>query len=549
MARTLYRIYLYAVWLFLMVFATVAVGVVLSTLLMASPLNGSSQISLSDAAVTQQVIFALLAVIVAASLGGLHYWLIRRDIRDDPAAASGPVRALFLNGVEAGAVLFGVPVIAIALASLASFESGGVAGEIAAGLVALGLFALLETERRQSSAAPGAAIVLQRLHCYGVQLILLFIATPFWLNAIGNTITVIFANTGLVTTDCGQEGLCIGPDGFGNTLPNLVWLWAGAAFATLAVAGYGFLSRHDGRSALRLVLHFAAYGYGLIFALVAVNQAASLVLSLIQSQTVTASDFLFRYEFIAPAAFGVLVVAVYAGWLARDALREPGSAHTLGLTALAVTSAIFAVPFWIGCALIAFNLLTVISPATTTPSADQWTTAIATLVAGAGYVPFSLRMRVLARRYTPATPRRGLVFALLGAGTLTAAIGLIITLFAVLTKALGAPLDNWQDTARAGGVALLIGAIISGIYFSRAQVEGWFRRATPAVPAPPPATSMSVASAPSPVAAAAEPTGDAALAATEAGQNIEGVLDALLAGKLTRDEAAGRLRGLLAPGT
>ena len=547
MARTLYRIYLYAVWLFLMIFATIAVGVVLSTLLTASPLNGSSQISFSDTAVTQQVIFALLAVIVAASLGGLHYWLIRRDIRDDPAAASGPVRALFLNSVEAGAVLVGVPVIALALASLASFGSGGVAGAIAGGLVALGLFALLETERRQSRAAPGAAIVLQRLHFYGVQLILLFIATPFWLNAIGNTVTVIFVNTGLVTTDCGQAGLCIGPDVFGNPLPNLGWLWAGAAVATLAVAGYGFLSRHDGRSALRLVLHFAAYGYGLIFALVAVNQAASLVLSLIQGETVTASDFLFRYEFLAPAAFGALVVAVYAGWLARDALREPGSAHTLGLTALAVTSAIFAVPFWIGCALVAFNLLTIISPAATPPSADQWTAAIAALIAGAGYVPFSLRMRVLARRYTPATPRRGLVFALLGAGTLTAAIGLIVTLFAVLTQAFGAALDNWQDTARAGGVALFIGAIISGIYFSRAQVEGWFRRATPAVPA----TPTSVASAPSPVATATVSAADAAPASTGAGQaqNIEGVLDALLAGKLTRDEATARLRGLLAPGT
>ncbi|MGH2516933.1 MAG: hypothetical protein ACRDHP_14875, partial [Ktedonobacterales bacterium] len=518
MARTLYRIYLYGVWLFLMVFATIAVGVVLGTLVAASPLNGSSQISLTGTSATQEVVFALLAVVIAALLGGLHYWLIRRDIRDDPAAATGPVRALFLNGVEAVAVLVGVPTIAVALASLANPYSGGVVSAIAAGLVALGLFALLETERRRSSAAPGAALVLQRLHFYGVQLILLFIATSFWLNAIGNTVTSIFINAGLLSTDCGPDGLCFDSGAIGNTLPNLIWLWAGAAFVTLALVGYGLLARHDGRSALRLVLHFVSFGYGLIFVLVAVFQAASLILKGIQSQPVTAYDFVFSYEFLAPAVFGVLVVAVYASWLARDAMHGSASAHTVGLTALAVTVAMCAVPFWIGCALVAFNLLSALSPATVAPSADEWTIAVALLIAGVGYVPFSLRMRVLARRYTPATPRRGLVFALLGAGTLTAAIGLIVTLFAILTAAAGAALGNWQVIARAGVVVLLTGALIAAIYFSRAQVEGWFRRVTPAALVAAPVAAVATAS-PSvaasdtaPVGIATEPAGAASSA-------------------------------------
>lgn len=566
MARTLYRIYLYSVWLFLMVFATIAVGILLSTLLMASPLNGSFQISPNETSVTQEVVFALLAVIIAASLGGLHYWLIRRDIRDDPAAAAGPVRALFLNGVEAGAILVGVPTISFGLASLASPYTGGIAGSLATGLVALGLFALLETERRQFSAAPGGAVILQRLHFYGVQLLLLFIATGFWLTAIGDSVISLFANAKLLGAGCGQVGICFDAPNLGEPIPNLVWRWAGALFITLALVGYGFLTRHDGRSALRLVLHFASYGYGLIFVLVAVYLAASLLVSLVQGVSVTADDFIFRYEFIAPAVFGVIVVAVYASWLARDALSDPGNAHTIGLSALAVTIAVFAAPFWIGCDFIAYNLLTTISPAATPPLPDQWTSAVALLVAGLGYVPFSLRMRVLARRYTTATPRRGLVFALLGAGTLTAAIGLIVTLYAVLTAAVGAAFGGWQAVARAGGVTLVTGVVIAGIYFSRAQVEGWFRRAKPALPTVAPAASAPLlatspsdttpttpASAATDAAATSEPATASVAPATPAiGASqtitIEGVLDALLAGKLTRDEAAGRLRELLAPG-
>ncbi|HLZ21569.1 MAG TPA: hypothetical protein VKQ30_05555 [Ktedonobacterales bacterium] len=524
MARTLYRIYLYGVWLLLMIFVTVAVGVVLGTLLAASPLNGPSQTTLTGAVITQQIVLALLAVIIAGSLGGLHYWLIRRDIRDDPSAASGPVRALFLNGVEAGSVLVGVPMIANAFASLANPYSGGIANLVAGGLVALGLFALLEAERRQFSVAPGAAIVFQRLHLYGIQLVLLFIAASFWLNAIDTSATVIFVNAGLLTSGCGSGGICAGAP---ELLPNLVWLWAGAAVVTLAIVGYGYLSRHDGRSVIRLVMHYAAYTFGLIFVIVAVDEAASLLVSLIQSQTVTASDFLLRYEFIAPATFGVLAVAVYASWLARDALRDTDSAQALGLTTMAVTIAVLAVPFWIGCALLAYNLLISVSPAIPRPSADQWTSAVALLIAGIGYIPFSLRMRVLARRYTPATARRGLVFALLGAGTLTAAAGLVVMLYAIVTNVVGAALDNWQTIARGGGVTLLIGVIVSGIYFSRVQVEGWFHRAAPVA-----------------LPAAGSPEAPSPVAVTSTDHDIEDVLDAVLAGRLTRDEAAARLRGL-----
>jgi len=38
--------------------------------------------------------------LIAALLGGLPYWLIRRDIYSDPAAGSSAIRAFFLNIAE-----------------------------------------------------------------------------------------------------------------------------------------------------------------------------------------------------------------------------------------------------------------------------------------------------------------------------------------------------------------------------------------------------------------------------------------------------------------
>lgn len=54
-----------------------------------------------------------------AALGGFHYRLLRRDLKDDPAAGGSAIRAFFLNIAEGSAV-----VLAVALYSLATFFLG-----------------------------------------------------------------------------------------------------------------------------------------------------------------------------------------------------------------------------------------------------------------------------------------------------------------------------------------------------------------------------------------------------------------------------------------
>src|SRR5689334_11053674 len=105
MARTLYRIYLYVVALVMLGFAGFGLGSLLHTLLLNTPLRGQYEPVPAGADLVQTAVLASTALVVALALGGVHYWLIRRDIAADPDAATGPVRALMLNLAQAIAAI------------------------------------------------------------------------------------------------------------------------------------------------------------------------------------------------------------------------------------------------------------------------------------------------------------------------------------------------------------------------------------------------------------------------------------------------------------
>lgn len=551
MVRTLYRIYLYTVWILLLVLAAVATAVFLGTLLNTTPLRGQFGQQPSRQSLTQQGAFLVIAWLIAATLGGLHYWLIRRDIRDDPGAGSGPVRSLYLNYFEANAMLVAVPATAVALASLSSYQSGGEAALFASGVVAYGFFALLELERRRTIAAPGAAIVLQRLHFYGVHLILLFIATRFWLDALKQSLTAVLIQVGQLANPCTSDthlnGSCY--IGYSPPAPHLVWLWVSALAASLPIVLYAYLTRGDLHSNLRQVLHFVCYGYGIVWVLVAIDQLATLLLLAARGHSISALDVITQHDFISPAFFGVVVVALYALWLGRDALLGPMGVHTLGLSVLAVTAGILAVPFWVGCGKLLYDVVERYVASGVTITTEEWASSAALLITGIGYVPLAIRLRQRSRLDARATPRRGLVLALLALGTLTTAVGLAVTLYAVLTASIGAPLSNWQETARSGGVALVIGLVLAGIYLQRALAEGIFRRHRPVR-----AEAESEAARTQPamrVPAGAADTASNVTAQSPAPERdmlVEAVLDDLLTGKLTRDEAVAHIRELIGAG-
>ena len=554
MVRTLYRIYLYTVWILLLILAAVAAAIFLGTLLSATPLNGQFGQQPAQQTLTQQGAFLIIAWLIAATLGGLHYWLIRRDIRDDPAAGRGPVRSLYLNYFEASAMLFAAPATAAALSSLSSEQGGGEAQLLAAGLVAYGFFALLELERRRTTAAPGGAIILQRLHFYGVHLILLFAATFFWLSALNQSLTAVLIQAGQLASPCSNDVVFINNSCYYNPTPppHLEWLWVGVIAASLPIALYAYLMRGDTRSNLRQFLHFVGYGYGIIWILVAIDRLATLLILAARGSSATALDVITRYDFISPAFFGLVVVALYALWLGRDALLGPMGAHALGLTVLAVTAGILAIPFWAGCARLLYDIVERYSAGGATITTEGWASSAALLITGLGYVPLTVRLRQRSRLDARATPRRGLVLALLALGTLTAAVGLAVTLYAVVTASIGAPLSNWQETARSGGVALVIGLVLAGIYAQRALAEGLFRRQPAAA-----GESESEAArthpamrVPSDVSAATVNVAEQSQASPAPARDVpvEAVLDDLLTGKLTRDEAAAHIRELITAG-
>ncbi len=100
MARNLYRIYLYIVFIAMLIFAAVGLGMLLQTLFSLTPLRGAYGTIPTNAAIVQVTVFFVVSWFIAAIFGILHYWLIRRDMRNDPAAGSSAIRSFFLNITE-----------------------------------------------------------------------------------------------------------------------------------------------------------------------------------------------------------------------------------------------------------------------------------------------------------------------------------------------------------------------------------------------------------------------------------------------------------------
>src|SRR6516162_1943794 len=100
MARNLYRVYLYIVFIAMLIFAAVGLGRLLQTLFSLTPLRGAYGTIPTNASIVQVTVFFVVSWIIAAIFGILHYWLIRRDMQNDPAAGRSAIRSFFLNFTE-----------------------------------------------------------------------------------------------------------------------------------------------------------------------------------------------------------------------------------------------------------------------------------------------------------------------------------------------------------------------------------------------------------------------------------------------------------------
>ena len=530
MARNLYRFYLYIVYIALLIFAAVAVGQLLNTLLTFTPLRGSYNTNPpSSAEVVQSVVFAVVSLVIAGALAGLHYWLIRRDMQNDPAAGGSAIRSFFLNITEALGIVLAVPFFGfVVLGSLASSISSNVVGAAAFALPTLALVVLLELERRRTQVDHGAALAFQRLHFYGTQVLLLIFLASAWLSYIKSFVDALFfASRGAVEV-CSDSSYC---PRFNPLLLLVTVLWFTAFWV-----GYGWVVRKDRSPLLRLILHFLSFASGVGFVLTGLYQAFRLIFIVVFHAPPALSEVVgpgATYDFFSPFTLGILVIGVYFVWLRMAAQQGLIERKVLSLTEYTIGAILAAGVFWWGCGNALYYALQAWVPVPQAPSIEDWASTVAFILAGVGYIPlgFYLRHRHAVDATTAAGPRRGFVLALFGGGILALAIGGAVALYAWITSIFGSPIQNWQQVAHGGLASFVVGCILVGIYLwvaiSEKLLRGHFRRATPAQ-----------------VAAPTLPVGAPAPPVPVQPSTIENILDELLMGKLTRDEAATHIREL-----
>ncbi len=458
MTRNLFRFYLYTVFIAMLIFATVGLGRLLQTLLALTPLRGAYGARPLNPDIVQAVVFFLVSLVIASLLGGLHYWLIRRDMHSDPAAGQSAIRAFFLNIAELIIAPLGVFIaVSFFINELGRTPALDVTGAAAFAIATLVLYAVLEWERQRTQAGPGAAMAFQRLHLYGVQLILLIILTFFWISTARQLLDAfVFGGQATGTPLCGGFTGCQGPNLLSSVIATLL--------VVLFWIGYGYFVRNDTSSMLRRILHYTSFAYGVGLVLYGIWQAITLGLLTLFGVTVHASEIVGSYDFASFITLGLLVIAVYGTWLRIAAGQTPAERLATIQIGESIITALFAAAFW-------------------------WSVA----------------------------------YVLLNA--FDAAIGGAVALYSLGTNLLGSPFDNWPHVARAGTSAFIVGVLILAIYFWTARREhlfgGLLKRPAPSV---------------APAAAESGPTAKPS--------TIEDILDELLAGKITREEAATRIRSI-----
>ncbi len=523
MARNLYRFYLYAVYIALLIFAAIAAGQLLGTVLLLTPLRASYDAVPSQARIVQAVVFALVSWIIAGLLGGLHYWLIRRDIQSDPAAGTSAIRSFFLNITEAIGIAIAVPVVGFfVLGPLGLNAQYNVVSAASFALPALALVVVLELERRRTQARPGAAMAFQRLHFYGVQLLFLLFLSSSWQSSASPLIDgILLGGRGLHEICSSNSGNC--PN------YNLFFLAASILWFVLFWVGYGWLIRRDKSAVLRFILHFFSLAVGVGFILTSVYRAATLALLPSFGTAIHFRDVVgpgAQYNFASFLTLGILVIGVYHLWFSMASRQGLIERKTMHSTEYAIAAVLSAIAFWWGSAYVMYNTLQRLTAAA--PDARSWITSIALIVAGIGYIPLDLYLwrRNNSDPNSAAGPRRGFVLAVLGGGILALAIGGASALYAWATSLFGSPISNWQQAAQIGLSAFAVGVIIVAVYLQTTIREHLLKVSTKR---PAPAVAASVPSVP--VVPAKFLT-------------LEDVLDELLAGKITREEAAARIRSL-----
>ncbi|MDE3230245.1 MAG: hypothetical protein KGO05_10215 [Chloroflexota bacterium] len=487
MAKGLYRVYLYVVTIALLVAGTVAVSILLGVLLNLTRLRGQYGSSPDSAAITQTVVLAVVTLIIVAGLGGLHYWLIRRDMASDPQPGESGVRSFTLNVAEAIATMVAVISGAFTLSSFSLDFRNELSYSLATALGAGGLTLLLEWERLRATPSRGAAAVFQRLRIDGLGFILAFTLVFFIGEAVHQTEMLIGQGSGALQCMVSQvdNPFYSGPYYPPCITSQLIGQWA----ASLLVIGvwllYLRLGARDRGTMIRSVFLLLGYAAGVIALVYGGQRLVEYLLRLFTSTADARPDYINAFDAAPALVYAAVLLGVYGWRLIAGAQHEPLDLPTTRLTMRAVAGLIFAFPFWIGAQMILNNLFIRGFPGGPTTDTN-WHVAFAMIIAGLAYVPLALWLGATTRAEGIKGPRRGFVLALLAAGALATAGSLATLLYSVVTALLRVPVGDWQSIARNAGATLIVGLILGGLYLWISLREGQFTRAPRPAPAPAP---------------------------------------------------------------
>jgi len=536
MVRNLYRFYLYIVYIVLLLFIVVALRGLLSVVLAFTPLHGSMGAPPDHTLVVQSISFAAITLVIAGALASLHYWLIRRDMNSDVMAGASAIRSFFLNLTEALGVAAVVPLIGFAvIGGLARNPESSVVEYAAYAFPTFVLVIWLEVERRKAQVTAGAALTFQRLHLYGIQILLLIFLAVAWWYEIRSIVDGMFLGGQALRESCTDGSYCPHDNLFGLAM-SLVWFVA-------AWLVYGWMLKNDNSSFLRLILHYLQFAVGVNFLLFGCYLSVQVILWAFIHPAVALRDIFGPpafYDFVSPITLGVVVMLVYHGWL-RAAVRQGIITRgVLFLTECAVIAFLAAGAFWWGCRDLLYGALQVWTHTVQRPEMPLLISAIASGVVGVGYIGLDVYLwrRDVAESTLAAGPRRGLVFALLGGGILVSAISGAIALYAWATALFGSPLDNGQVIINESLSTFIVGVLLVGIYLWVALRGHLFSTLSKKLE---PVSSTITPNIP---VASEDSTTVITSVSPEQPATLEVLLDDLLAGKITRDEAAMYIRSL-----
>jgi hypothetical protein len=530
MIRNLYRSYLYAVCITLLIVATVVTATALETWLANSIMRGPYNSSSDYQPIVRAVVSLVVVWLVTVLVGGAHYWLIRRDIADDPAAGGGAVRSAFLNVTQLLAALIFIGEAAFGITRFGQ-QYDAPAASVAAAIATGGLFALLQWERQRLPVATAGARTLQRVHYYFAQFVLVLIATPFWLQAVQQSVQMIAARAGIFDP-CGfyyAGGGCDSATYY--PLRQVVADWGAALFVALCWIGYTWFTRADLSSKLRQTLHLLALGYALWFALQGAQGILDALLRQVIGHPYQSNDLASSGGGVLGALmFGAIAVLAYWRLYAREAADLPSGIPAARLAQHALIAVVLAFPFWVGAHMLLVDVVERIVPGGSHPLAADFTRAGAMVLAGAAFMPVTLLLGRRTHETGVSWPHRVFVLILLASGVITSAGGLVVTLQAAGSSFLGAGASDWQLSARTGAVTLLVGVIMVALFATLAARNRYLVARTEPKPAQPVVSPTMTRPTEQPVVS------------SEALDSLDDILDALMAGRISRDEAAARIR-------